>query len=123
MSDPVNATVASSIRTALAGLNVPIVQINYTGTEQTYLTFNMISTPDDFADDEPGADVWSVQLHLFALFTNDTTQLRRQIKTALVAAGFTAPTMTDASENTRASDGTEQHIVFEFETATDWGAE
>ena len=123
MSDPVNATVASSIRAALAGLNVPIVQINYAGTEQTYMTFNMISTPDDFADDEPGADVWSVQLHLFAPFTNDTTTLRKQIKAALVTAGFTAPTMTDASENTRASDGTEQHIVFEFEASTDWGAE
>lgn len=122
MSDPVNATVASSIRSALAGLGVPIVQINYAGDEQTYLTFNMISTPDDFGDDEPGADVWSVQLHLFAPFTSDTTTLRRQIKRALVTAGFTAPTMTDASENTRASDGTEQHIVFEFETATDWGA-
>lgn len=116
-------SVASSIRTALSELNIPIVQLNYSGDEETYLTFNMISTPDDFADDEPGADVWSVQLHLFAPFTNDTTTLRRQIKAALVAAGFTAPKMTDASENTRASDGTEQHIVFEFEAATDWGAE
>ena len=31
--------------------------------------------------------------------------------------GFTWPSMTDASETARSSDGTEQHLVFEFETA------
>ncbi|MBQ8129996.1 MAG: hypothetical protein IJ175_07085 [Clostridia bacterium] len=114
-------SLASEIRAAVAFTGLPCEQISYDGAEDTYFTFNMFSTPDDFGDDEPGAEVWSIQLHLFAPFTTDTTLLRRQIKTALRAAGFTAPSMVDASESVRVADGTEQHLVFEFEASTGVG--
>ena len=116
-------SVASQIRAAVAGFGYPCEQISYDGSAETYFTFNMFSTPDDFADDEPGAEVWSIQLHLFAPFTLDTTMLRKQIKTAIRAAGFTAPSMVDASEKMRVADGTEQHLVFEFECSTGVGDE
>lgn len=114
-------SIASQIIAAVAFTGYPCQQVSYDGPEGIYFTFSMFTTPDDFADDEPGADVWSCQLHLFAPFTLDTTRLRRQIVTALRNAGFTAPHWIDASERTRAEDGTEQHIVFEFETATGVG--
>lgn len=111
-------SVASEIRSAVAFTGFPCQQVSYDGDADTYFTFNMISTPDDFANDEANHEIWDIQLHLFAPFTLDTTVLRRRIKSAIAAAGFTAPSMTDASESTRSQDGTEQHIVFEFEKAT-----
>lgn len=116
-------SIASQIRAAVAFTGIPCQQVSYGGAEETYFTFNQQTVPDAFADDEPDAEVWLCQLHLFAPFTLDTTQLRRQVKTALREAGFTAPSMVDASENTRAADGTEQHIVFEFEISTGVGDE
>lgn len=116
-------SVASQIRAAVAGFGYPCEQISYDGTAETYFTFNMFSTPDDFADDEAGAEVWTIQLHLFAPFTLDTTTLRKQIKAAIRAAGFTAPSMVDASESVRVADGTEQHLVFEFEISTSCGGD
>ena len=116
-------SVASRIRAAVAEFGYPCEQISYDGTAETYFTFNMFSTPADFGDDEPGAEVWTIQLHLFAPFVLDTTALRKQIKAAIRAAGFTAPSMVDASEVVRVADGTEQHLVFEFELATSCGGD
>ena len=117
-------SIAAEIRGAVAFTGIPCHQITYDGPDETYFTFNMFSNPDDFGDDGPGAEVWDIQLHLYAPFTLDTMQLRQRIKAALHEAGFTWPSMVDASENTRVSDGTEQHLVFEFECATgaDYGA-
>lgn len=114
-------SVASDIRAIVAFTGWPCQQTSYDGSEECYFTFNMFSTPDDFADDDAGAEVWSIQLHLFAPYTLDTTQLRRQIKTAIRDAGYTAPSMVDASTARRVDDGTEQHIVFEFEASTGVG--
>ena len=99
-------SVASRIRAAVAFTGYPCMQVSYDGAEKTYFTFNLTSNPDDFSDDEPHAEIWDCQLHLFAPFTLDTTQLRRQIKTALRNAGINAPSMGDSSENTRVADGT-----------------
>ena len=112
-------SIAAEIRAAVAFTGYPCHQISYDGPDETYFTFNMFTTPADFGDDAAGAEIYDVQLHLFAPFTLDTTVLRRQIKNALENAGFTRPSMVDASENTRVSDGTEQHIVFECEIAAD----
>lgn len=116
-------SVASRICQAVAFTGYPCEQVSYDGHAETYFVFNMFSTPDDFADDDAGAEVWFVQLHLFAPFTLDTTALRKQIKAAIRDAGFTAPSMTDASAPKRVEDGTEQHLVFEFECATSCGGE
>lgn len=110
-------SIAQQLIGAVAFTGYPCRQVSYDGPDDTYFTFNMFSTGADFGDDAPGAEIWHIQLHLFAPFTLDTTALRRQIKHALMDAGFTWASLVDASENTRVSDGTEQHIVFECECA------
>lgn len=108
-------SVASDIKTAITFTGYPMQQISYDGTAITYFVLNMNAIPDNFADDAPQHDRWLVQLHLFAPFTLNTTTICRQIRAALFAAGYTYPSQVDASETTRATDGTEQHVVFEFE--------
>lgn len=108
-------SVAQSIISALAVTGLPIAQTSYAGDDDVYIIFRIDESPDDFANDEPGHDIVSVQLHLFAPFTQNTTKLRKQIRKALHEAGFTYPRTIDASETARSSDGTEQHIVFECE--------
>lgn len=108
-------SVAHDIISALSFTGLPIAQTSYAGDAEMYITFRIDENPDDFGNDEPGHDIVSVQLHLFAPFTRNTTKLRKQIRKALHAAGFTYPRTIDASETVRSSDGTEQHIVFECE--------
>lgn len=108
-------SIASDVKTAIGFTGYPMQQVSYDGDAQTYFTLNMDAIPSNFADDAPQHDRWLVQLHLFAPFSQNTTAIRRQIRNALQAAGFTYPSQVDASEKTGASDGTEQHIVFEFE--------
>lgn len=114
-------SIASRIIKAISFTNLPCVQVSYNGSAETYFTFNLQAIPSVFADDTPDADIWLIQLHLYAPFTQDTTKLRRQVRKAIHEAGFTYPDMTDASSGVRSSDGTEQHIVFEFEDATGVG--
>lgn len=80
-----------------------------------YCTFNYTETPDSFGDDAPGAVRYLCQIHLYAPWTpaagesNNTLAMRKALRRALTAAGFTAPSVTDASDE----DG--QHYVFECE--------
>lgn len=114
-------SIASRIIEAVSFTKLPCVQVSYNGNEETYFTFNLQAIPSAFADDSPDADIWLIQLHLYAPFTLDTTKLRRRVRNAIHNAGFTYPDLTDASSGIRSTDGTEQHIVFEFEDATGTG--
>jgi len=75
--------------------------------QETYITFNYFTTPDDFGDDEPGHEVYSVQVHYFCPSGINSLDTRNKIKNALKAAGFTHPSTTDATD----ADG--QHHVIE----------
>ncbi len=108
-------SIESQIITAMAGLSLPCAYDIYAGSASTYTTFNTNSIPSDFADDAPQHERWLIQLHLFAPFTTDTTTLRKQIKAAILAAGFTYPSQVDVGGKDPDEDGTERHIVFEFE--------
>lgn len=108
-------SIASDIAAAVSFTGYPVHQVSYDGEATTYFTLNMNAFPANFADDAPQHDRWLAQLHLFAPFTLNTTTIRRQIRNALFEAGCTYPSLVDASENTRSTDGTEQHVVFEFE--------
>lgn len=103
-------SVASDLISALSTTNLPVVQSQYTGTAATYITFNYITNPDHFADDSPLYEKYTIQVHLFALSTTDTTTLQGTIKTALETNGYSYPSTIDASV-----DKSEQHIVFETE--------
>lgn len=102
---------------AVAPIGLPCAHPNYDGEEKTFLTFNLDAIPDNFADDGPLHERWIVQLHLFAPVTQNTRKLRKEIRNAVFAAGFTYPDQIDASEAFKKTDGSEQHIVFEFEDA------
>lgn len=114
-------SIAARILKAVSFTKLPCVQVSYNGDAETYFTFNLQAIPAVFADDTPDADIWLIQLHLYAPFTQDTTKLRRQVRKAIHEAGFTYPDLTDASSGIRSTDGTEQHVVFEFEDATGVG--
>lgn len=114
---------AEKLRQAMAPTGLEIVQGVYMGGAQTYLSFGLMTVPADFADDGAQAERWLIDLHLFAPHSVNTTALKRQIKSLIRAAGFTDADMTDVSEQGTASDGTEQHVVFEFEDAAGWGGE
>lgn len=114
-------SIASRIVNAVSFAGLPCVQVSFNGDADTYFVFNLQAVPSAFADDAPEADIWLIQLHLYAPFTLDTTKLRRKVRNAIHEAGFTYPDMQDASSGIRSTDGTEQHIVFEFEDATGVG--
>lgn len=111
------------IRAALSFTGLSCTLNVYDGTDDTYFVLNMDTRADDFADDAPQHDRHLVQVHLFAPFTRNTMLLRKQVRAALFAAGCTYPDVTDASESVRAADGTEQHVVFECEMATEVDAD
>lgn len=92
---------------------VPICEPDfYDGGEETYCTFNMDELPTSFGDDRPRNLRYLIQLHLFAPGwpkPPSTRQTRRQLCEAILAAGFTYPEVTNASEQEA------QHYVLEFE--------
>ena len=76
-----------------------------------YFTFSASSRGDSFADDEPGCEVWQVNVHFFAPLYGDFSRRRQEVKRALHRAGFTWPRCIDAGDQ----EG--QHLVFECEIA------
>lgn len=85
----------------------------YLGEQETYCTFNFTELPTLFGDDVPLATAYLAQVHLFLPLKAESVALRHQLRDALMAAGFTAPTITNAT------DEVSQHYVYEFQ-AMDW---
>jgi hypothetical protein len=83
----------------------------YKGTNAEYIAFTYTEIPDDYADDDAGHYRVLVSVHLYAPHEKNTVALRREISRRIVAAGFTRPSVTPAS------DATGQHYVFECEDA------
>lgn len=79
------------------------------GNGAEYIVFNYSMIPADFGDDDAEHYLALVQVHLYAPHEKNTVELRRKIKAAIVAAGFTRPSVTPASDERG------QHYVFEFE--------
>ena len=92
---------------------VPVCEPDfYEGDAEIYCTFNVNEMPTSFGDDAPRHMRCFVQLHLFAPGwpkPPSTRSLRRELCRAVLAAGFTYPEVTDASEKET------QHYVLEFE--------
>ena len=76
-----------------------------------YIVFNYTELPADFADDDAEHYRYLVQVHLYAPLEKNTRAYRREISRRLVAAGFTRPTVTPASDEHG------QHYAFECEIA------
>lgn len=102
----------SRITAALDGLtNSPAAADTYKGHDTEYIVFNYSMIPADFGDDDAGHYLALVQVHLYAPHEKNTVKLRRKISRRLVAAGFTRPSVTPASDERG------QHYVFECEDA------
>ena len=83
----------------------------YKGNDALYIVFNYSEIPDNFGDDDAGHYRVLVQVHLYAPPEENTVALRREIMRRLVAADFTRPSITPAS------DANGQHFIFECEDA------
>ena len=81
----------------------------YQGTALTYVTWNHWTIPEVYAEGLPAAARHRTQVHLFLPRGTDPAGYLLSIPTALYAAGFTWPGVTDASD---AEGG---HWVFECE--------
>lgn len=77
--------------------------------ETEYVSFSFSETPVLFGDDEPVAFKYRVTLHYVCPAEQNPYEKKKQIRSALVVAGFTSPYITNASD----ADG--QHYVFESE--------
>lgn len=103
-------SINTRIIAALDGLTPePPAPDTYKGTQALYIVFNYTLIPADFGDDDAGHYRALVQVHLYAPHEKNTVSLRKEISRRLVAAGFTRPSITPAS------DAKGQHYAFECE--------
>lgn len=102
-------TVDARIKAALDVFGDPVENAVYNGSENRYYVFNYVTNGELFADDEPSAETYSIQVHLFAPLDENIVELIKQTKKVLNNAGFTWP------RTTNASDEESRHIVFECE--------
>ena len=102
-------SIDATIKNAITPI-VPIVKPNiYTGSETEYIVFNYSELPTLHADSCPRAIRYLVQVHWFLPLKANPNTKKRRIKNALLDAGFTYPSVIDAS------DGEGQHFTFECE--------
>lgn len=89
---------------------VPVVKPNiYIGNALEYIVFNYTEYGDVIADSEPDVIRYSTQIHWYLPHEQNPRTKKKQIRAALLGAGFTTPAVINASD----SDG--QHYTFECE--------
>lgn len=89
---------------------VPVCAANVDpGSAEEYCTFNYDEIPDGFGDNAPTHIRYLCQLHYFIPNGRRPTATKKALCRALLKAGFTYPSVVNAS------DGDGQHYVFEFE--------
>ena len=102
-----------SVEAALREAVLPIVPICepelYEGEAQEYCTFTVNRIPEGFGDGEPRYLRGLIQLHWFLPRGVSPMKKRRELCRAVLEAGFTYPSVENASDK----DG--QHYVLEFE--------
>lgn len=78
----------SIVKTALAPLGLPVYANVYTGTADSYITFNYADErPELRADDEDVLDETTIQVHYFT--RGNPQAAKKAIRRLLRAAGFT----------------------------------
>lgn len=113
-------TAFAAIQKALKQFGYPVVPDKYDGKEKRYIVYNYaLLQGADFGDDAPGANLASVQVHLYLPVWQDDRRSGKnnyradldKIRNALFGWGFTYPEVTVLRH-----DETETyHIVFECE--------
>lgn len=108
-------------------LDIPAWPDVYSGSDANrpaqWITYNLADNRGSlFGDDEPGAVIHWVQVHLFMPANKNFFAIQKAIRDAMFSAGFTFPEITNLiDEHTTASSGTQKirHIVFESEIEDD----
>lgn len=78
---------------------------------EIYCVFDYTETPDSFGDDRPQAVRYVGMLHLYLPSGENPLKLKRQLREALLDAGFAV------GDTTNASDADGQHYAMDFEWA------
>lgn len=103
-------TVNEKIIQALSPFCMKVTPDFFGEGEEEYFTFNYA---DDravsFGDDAPTSAVAYMQIHYFCPVKKDYLKLKKEVRKALIDAGFTYPVVTDATS----SGDEERHLVFE----------
>lgn len=116
MADSVNKQIVSALRP----FQLPVAENIYEGASLEYFVYNIaLDSAEDTGDDVPQAYVASMQVHYICPINQSYADMKRRIRKALVDAGFTAPEVTDASDE---KDRT-RHLVFECEIINDYDLE
>ena len=103
MSDSVNKIIV----TALRPFGIPVAERLYMGKGNEYFVYVLADdNVGDSGDDTAQAYVSYMQIHYICPLNKSYTDMKRQIRRALLGAGFTPPDVTDVSD-------TERHLVFE----------
>ena len=106
-------TVNQAIIDAVTPIVSKVVPDNYNGEEKEYCVFNYTEYPDLYGDDGPTMIRYSVMLHYFLPLGENPIITKKRIQNALHDAGFTYPSVTNATDNEY------QHYVFECEYIDD----
>lgn len=103
-------TVNEIIIAALSPFGLEVTPDFFGGGAEEYFTFNYSDDrASDFGDDRPTHTVAYMQIHYFCPVKKDYLEIKKKVRKALLDAGFTYPTVTDA---TSLGDD-ERHLVFE----------
>ena len=103
-------TVNERIIQALSPFGLKVVPDFYGEGDEEYFTFNYADDRAvNFADNKPINVIAYMQIHYFCPVKKDYLHLKREVRKALLEAGFTYPSVTDAT----VSGDDERHLVFE----------
>ena len=108
-------TVNKRIIGALSGFGNPVVPNVYDGKGDTYYTFNFSTFPINFGDNVPLHERFLVQVHFVCPPEFNYVSRCAKTRRLLHEAGFSWPTMINATTEYRNSGADYQHFVFECE--------
>ena len=105
-------TVNQQIKRALEPFGYPVKPDRYTGSEKKWITFNEADNRAVMhGNNRPLGDQVAMQIHFFLPIDENYLKERREIRKALLGAGFTYPIITMLTED----DTGYRHIIFECE--------
>lgn len=101
--------VFSRIKSILDTHGYPVEMDEYGGGEERYFVVMIETRPANFADNKPRHERYSVMVHLVAPKSDDISTIEDQVKSALLAAGFSFPSVVPAGDSER------WRQIYEFE--------
>lgn len=84
--------VNKKIEELLKSFGLPYDYGKFMGSAGKYIVYNCTgATPEEFADDEPQSEKTNIQIHLYCKKNIDYTKDKKELKKAIVKAGFDYP--------------------------------